>query len=140
MDQTHSVLHSFQVSSFLVYLLCGLFSSNFIANFVAVVVLLMFDFWTVSSFHIRPCPITFKWNLPEGSAHNVTWSRFFAHHELISQTKNISGRLLVGLRYWNEVTDQGSNWRFETLEEVNPSWQSCLIFFQQKLLVGLFLH
>ncbi|KAK9838949.1 hypothetical protein WJX74_006586 [Apatococcus lobatus] len=68
----------FKVASFLVYLLCGLFSSNFIANFVAVVVLLMFDFWT---------------------------------------TKNISGRLLVGLRYWNEVTDQGSNWRFETLEE-----------------------
>lgn len=31
--------------------------------------------------------------------------------------KNVSGRLLVGLRYWNEVTDEGSNWRFETLEE-----------------------
>jgi Eukaryotic protein of unknown function (DUF846) len=26
--------------------------------------------------------------------------------------------LLVGLRYWNEVTDEGSNWRFESLEEV----------------------
>lgn len=32
-------------------------------------------------------------------------------------TKNISGRLLVGLRWWNEVTDEGSNWRFESLEE-----------------------
>ncbi len=32
------------------------------------------------------------------------------------QTKNVAGRLLVGLRYWNEVTDEGSNWRFETLE------------------------
>ena len=32
--------------------------------------------------------------------------------------KNVSGRLLVGLRYWNEVTDEGSNWRFESLEEV----------------------
>ncbi|KAK9831844.1 hypothetical protein WJX81_000735 [Elliptochloris bilobata] len=31
-------------------------------------------------------------------------------------TKNVAGRLLVGLRYWNEVTDEGSNWRFETLE------------------------
>mmetsp|Transcript_9535 Transcript_9535/g.28679 ORF Transcript_9535/g.28679 Transcript_9535/m.28679 type:complete len:185 (-) Transcript_9535:279-833(-) len=31
--------------------------------------------------------------------------------------KNVSGRLLVGLRYWNEVTDEGSNWRFESLEE-----------------------
>jgi len=34
------------------------------------------------------------------------------------QTKNVAGRLLVGLRYWNEVTDEGSNWRFETLEAV----------------------
>lgn len=34
------------------------------------------------------------------------------------QVKNVSGRLLVGLRYWNEVTDEGSNWRFESLEEV----------------------
>ena len=33
------------------------------------------------------------------------------------QTKNVSGRLLVGLRWWNEVTDTGSNWRFESLEE-----------------------
>ncbi|KAL3139733.1 hypothetical protein ABBQ38_004038 [Trebouxia sp. C0009 RCD-2024] len=32
-------------------------------------------------------------------------------------TKNVSGRLLVGLRWWNETTDEGSNWRFETLEE-----------------------
>ena len=35
------------------------------------------------------------------------------------QTKNISGRFLVGLRWWNEVTDDGSNWRFETLTEVS---------------------
>ena len=27
---------------------------------------------------------------------------------------------MVGLRWWNEVTDEGSNWRFETLEEVQP--------------------
>lgn len=35
------------------------------------------------------------------------------------QTKNLSGRLLVGLRWWNETTDEGSNWRFETLGEVS---------------------
>ncbi|KAA6424454.1 MAG: Golgi apparatus membrane ECHIDNA-like [Trebouxia sp. A1-2] len=35
-------------------------------------------------------------------------------------TKNLSGRLLVGLRWWNETTDEGSNWRFETLGEA--SW------------------
>ncbi|KAK9813325.1 hypothetical protein WJX73_000033 [Symbiochloris irregularis] len=67
----------FKVAGVLVYIFCGL-SNSFVANFVAVVVLLMFDFWI---------------------------------------TKNISGRLLVGLRWWNEVTDEGSNWRFESLEE-----------------------
>jgi hypothetical protein len=35
-----------------------------------------------------------------------------------SQTKNVAGRLLVGLRWWNEVTDNGgSNWRFESLPD-----------------------
>eukprot|EP01006_Ploeotia_vitrea_P037227 TRINITY_DN66105_c12_g1_i2.p1 TRINITY_DN66105_c12_g1~~TRINITY_DN66105_c12_g1_i2.p1 ORF type:complete len:157 (-),score=68.33 TRINITY_DN66105_c12_g1_i2:34-504(-) len=30
-------------------------------------------------------------------------------------TKNISGRLLVGLRWWNEVKEDGTNvWRFES--------------------------
>ncbi|KAG2501654.1 hypothetical protein HYH03_000158 [Edaphochlamys debaryana] len=32
-------------------------------------------------------------------------------------TKNITGRLLVGLRWWNEANDTGSAWRFETLPE-----------------------
>ncbi len=49
-----------------------------------------------------------------------------AHHPLIrpfkTQTKNISGRLLVGMRWWNDVgddqTNEGSNWRFESLAEV----------------------
>jgi Eukaryotic protein of unknown function (DUF846) len=40
------------------------------------------------------------------------------------QTKNVSGRLLVGLRWWNEVTDEGDNWRFESLEEVRICAQS----------------
>uniref|UniRef100_A0A061S1A6 Golgi apparatus membrane protein TVP23 n=1 Tax=Tetraselmis sp. GSL018 TaxID=582737 RepID=A0A061S1A6_9CHLO len=32
--------------------------------------------------------------------------------------KNISGRLLVGLRWWNEVEEDGSSkWQFESLEE-----------------------
>ena len=68
-----------QFASLAVYIVCGLFSSSFVTNFVLVVVLLMLDFWT---------------------------------------TKNVTGRLLVGLRWWNEVTEEGSNWRFETLEEV----------------------
>ena len=32
--------------------------------------------------------------------------------------KNVSGRLLVGLRWWNEVSETGgSDWKFESLEE-----------------------
>jgi hypothetical protein len=35
-----------------------------------------------------------------------------------TQVKNVSGRLLVGLRWWNEVSESGgSEWRFETLQE-----------------------
>ncbi|PRP85477.1 hypothetical protein PROFUN_06846 [Planoprotostelium fungivorum] len=33
--------------------------------------------------------------------------------------KNVSGRLLVGLRWWNEVKDDGTNeWVFESLENM----------------------
>ena len=31
--------------------------------------------------------------------------------------KNVSGRLLVGLRWWNDVDQAGeNNWRFESFE------------------------
>ncbi len=31
--------------------------------------------------------------------------------------KNITGRLMVGLRWWNEIADDGSNkWRFESID------------------------
>lgn len=46
-----------------------------------------------------------------------------------AQVKNVSGRLLVGLRYWNEVTDEGSNWRFESLEEVRSTPGHLQYFF-----------
>lgn len=37
-------------------------------------------------------------------------------HVLV-QVKNISGRILVGLRWWNEVTEEGeSHWKFESLD------------------------
>lgn len=33
------------------------------------------------------------------------------------QVKNVSGRLLVGLRWWNEVTEEGESlWKFESLD------------------------
>jgi hypothetical protein len=34
------------------------------------------------------------------------------------QVKNVSGRLMVGLRWWNEVSETGgSDWKFESLQE-----------------------
>ncbi|XP_005092872.1 Golgi apparatus membrane protein TVP23 homolog B [Aplysia californica] len=66
----------FRGLALLAYLLCGLFSSSFITNFVVVVILLCMDFWTV---------------------------------------KNVTGRLLVGLRWWNYVDEQGeSHWIYES--------------------------
>lgn len=36
----------------------------------------------------------------------------------MSQVKNVSGRLMVGLRWWNEVSETGGNeWKFESLQE-----------------------
>lgn len=37
-------------------------------------------------------------------------------------TKNVTGRLLVGLRWWNEVDEEGNSvWRFEALPESEKS-------------------
>ncbi|XP_073246482.1 Golgi apparatus membrane protein TVP23 homolog B-like [Porites lutea] len=66
----------FRVAAILAYLLCGLLSDSFITNFVVIVLLLSFDFWTV---------------------------------------KNVTGRLLVGLRWWNYIDEDGnSHWVFES--------------------------
>lgn len=77
----------------------------------------MLDFWTVSSKQgsNREPP-----DGPSISMHsNIPTVERYPREELFpAQTKNVAGRLLVGLRWWNEVTDEGSNWRFETLEEV----------------------
>lgn len=65
----------FRVSAILTYLLCEFINKSFIANMVAIILLLSCDFWTV---------------------------------------KNITGRLMVGLRWWNQVDDDGrSQWVFE---------------------------
>ncbi|KAK2571725.1 Golgi apparatus membrane protein TVP23-like protein B [Acropora cervicornis] len=66
----------FRVAAIVAYLLCSWFSDSFITNFIVIVLLLSFDFWTV---------------------------------------KNVSGRLLVGLRWWNYVDEDGnSHWVFES--------------------------
>lgn len=69
----------FRASAILVYLLCDIASSSFIACMVTIILLLSCDFWTV---------------------------------------KNVSGRLLVGLRWWNQVDEDGnSHWVFESKKQ-----------------------
>ncbi|OAE25002.1 hypothetical protein AXG93_523s1060 [Marchantia polymorpha subsp. ruderalis] len=37
--------------------------------------------------------------------------------------KNVSGRILVGLRWWNEINEDGESvWRFESLEQQPVVW------------------
>ncbi|NP_001268798.1 Golgi apparatus membrane protein TVP23 homolog B [Meleagris gallopavo] len=71
----------FRVSAIVVYLLCELLTSSFIACMVTIILLLSCDFWAV---------------------------------------KNVTGRLMVGLRWWNQVDDDGrSHWKFES-RKVSP--------------------
>jgi len=66
---------AFRTAALLIYLFGGMFSSSFIGVFVAVVLLLSIDFWTV---------------------------------------KNVTGRIMVGLRWWNYIDENGdSQWMFE---------------------------
>ncbi|XP_002129480.2 Golgi apparatus membrane protein TVP23 homolog B [Ciona intestinalis] len=66
----------FRVSALIVYLVCGLTTAGFVSSFIAILLLLSADFWTV---------------------------------------KNVTGRLLVGLRWWNKVDDDGkSTWIYES--------------------------
>lgn len=65
----------FRTLAIIAYLLCGWFSEGFIGSFVAIILLLSLDFWTV---------------------------------------KNITGRIMAGLRWWNYVNEEGSSvWVFE---------------------------
>jgi len=62
-------------------------------------------------------------------------------------TKNVTGRLLVGLRWWNEVKEDGTNvWIFESLEQeslINPAeskmfWISLFIPPIAWFIIGIF--
>eukprot|EP00051_Salpingoeca_urceolata_P002760 m.52638 g.52638 ORF g.52638 m.52638 type:complete len:208 (-) comp12314_c0_seq2:297-920(-) len=81
----------FRSAAVIVFLLCGFFSNSFVVDFVVIVMLLSFDFWTV---------------------------------------KNISGRLLVGLRWWNQVDEDGqSRWVFEARKNDNSHPTEVRIFW-----------
>ncbi|GHJ88624.1 hypothetical protein NliqN6_5026 [Naganishia liquefaciens] len=76
-------LYLFRSAAIAVYVLCGLFTDNYVLSIVIVVVLLSLDFWNV---------------------------------------RNVAGRTLVGLRYWNEVDEEGeSSWVFECRDPSRPA-------------------
>jgi len=66
----------FRTLALIVYLLSGWSSQSYIESFIAIILLLSLDFWTV---------------------------------------KNITGRIMAGLRWWNYVNDEGQSvWNFES--------------------------
>ncbi|KAF8844095.1 Golgi apparatus membrane protein TVP23 [Paxillus ammoniavirescens] len=76
-------LYLFRIAAVAVYILCGLFTDNYVLSTVAVVVLLAMDFWNC---------------------------------------RNVAGRTLVGLRFWNQVDDDGeSYWVFESRDPARPA-------------------
>ena len=71
----------FKIGAILTYILGSTFGGSYVGIFIAVVLLLCADFWTV---------------------------------------KNVSGRLLVSLRWWNEVKEDGtSEWIFESAPDAS---------------------
>jgi len=91
----------FRTLALIVYLLCGWSSDrSFIESFIAIILLLSLDFWTV---------------------------------------KNITGRIMAGLRWWNYVNDEGQSvWNFESSSpedqvkfsraEIQIFWTGLIVF------------
>ena len=53
--------------------------------------------------------------------------------------KNVSGRILVGLRWWNEVKEDGSEvWRFESSHEVKAKSIDTTIFWMSLYIAPIF--
>ncbi|KAI4526647.1 Golgi apparatus membrane protein TVP23 [Schizophyllum commune] len=76
-------LYAFRIAAIVVYLFCGIVTTNYVLANVIVVVLLAMDFWNC---------------------------------------RNVSGRTLVGLRFWNQVDDDGeSYWVFESRDPSRPA-------------------
>ena len=85
-----------QTLALFVYMFGTWFTSSFVNIFIACILLLAFDFWTV---------------------------------------KNVSGRLMVGLRWWSEVQPDGSTmWKYEAREQGLTSTSLDITIFW----VGLF--
>jgi hypothetical protein len=95
----------FKTTAVVWFILCTWFVSSFVINFVVSIILIALDFWTVSSSpSILKCP---------------RWAGVSQDSNAAKQVKNVTGRKLVGLRWWNEANDSGSAWRFESAPEVH---------------------
>lgn len=100
----------FRVTAVLVYLLCDIFSRSFIACMVTIILLLSCDFWTVKVCLLLLLQDTLSLfnnrNSCYRAADNLKYNLYL---------QNITGRLMVGLRWWNQVDDDGRNhWVFES--------------------------
>lgn len=91
----------------------SIFISNFVFIFVVCILLLAFDFWTVK---VRACmPVNFRY----GSFAVRLLTDFYCCCASVASLQNVTGRLLVGLRWWNKINEDGtSEWVFESHEDM----------------------
>ena len=81
------------MSPFSVYLLSGWSSQSYIESFIAIILLLSLDFWTVKNITGMASIIIFT---ARDSAYTL-------------------GRIMAGLRWWNYINDEGQSvWNFES--------------------------
>jgi hypothetical protein len=103
----------FKYTAIFFYIFCGWLPTNFVINFCVITFLLVCDFWTVRALLELRQPAPARAPPPRRPPAAARPRR-----PTLPQVKNVSGRLLVGLRWWNEVSESGgSDWKFESLEQ-----------------------
>ncbi|XP_017746202.1 PREDICTED: Golgi apparatus membrane protein TVP23 homolog A isoform X1 [Rhinopithecus bieti] len=98
----------FRVSAIVTYVCCDWFGKSFVGCFVTVLLLLSLDFWSVK-YKSDMNQGTFIYQHSEYASLLVTCSE-----SCVYCPQNVTGRLLVGLRWWNQIDEDGkSHWIFE---------------------------
>lgn len=102
-------LYFFRTAAIVVYLLCGFFTSNYVLS-VSLGPAARTGRCRHSSTDSRRRRSSSDGLLELQSKH----ARSSCQSRLSARTQNVSGRTLVGLRYWNQVDEDGeSYWVFE---------------------------
>ncbi|KAL4685951.1 hypothetical protein H8959_001548 [Pygathrix nigripes] len=118
----------FRVSAIVTYVCCDWFGKSFVGCFVTVLLLLSLDFWSVK-YKSDMNQGTFIYQHSEYASLLVTCSE-----SCVCCPQNVTGRLLVGLRWWNQIDEDGkSHWIFEARK-------ACPGDFQKSGLEGLEIH